>query len=430
MTTSVFPGILAKPRVSTRIFGLVGFGVAVLAVLAIVNKTMLVELAEGEARQSAITESAGLALHIEEAFVVMEAAAGDFANLKDEAAIARYEAAAAKASERISRLEGQELGAEQTETLASIAATAQRHTAAFGELVAKTKELGLTEKQGVEGALRKAVHGVEEALKTRQKNSDGLSLEVTNRLLIKMLMMRRHEKDYMLRGNSEKYMGRIRKREAEFLEILDGAPFLAQEKEDFKALLQAYVSGVLAFAESADRRAAVLATVRQETANATPLTNAIVEALEARLAQEQMLFRQQTERFETTEWIMIGIAALVFAVIGWLIARSIVAPLREMRDNITGLADNDVSIVISNTSLNNEIGDIAKALEVLKANALRQNELEVVAEQAKKLEQAEAEKRLALLGMAERVESETRSLVDQVSVKAERMVDDAAEMTK
>ena len=108
--------LLAKPKVSTRIFGLVGFGVAVLAVVAVVNKMMLAELAEGEARQSAITESAGLALHIEEDFVVMEAAAGDFANLKDETAIERYETAAADAKDRISRLEGQELGAEQAET--------------------------------------------------------------------------------------------------------------------------------------------------------------------------------------------------------------------------------------------------------------------------------------------------------------------------
>ena len=72
------------------------------------------------------------------------------------------------------------------------------HEESFSKLVALNERMGLDEKSGLQGALRSAVHAVEEKLATA--NLDALT--------VKMLMMRRHEKDFMLRG-SDKYIGRI-----------------------------------------------------------------------------------------------------------------------------------------------------------------------------------------------------------------------------
>ena len=72
------------------------------------------------------------------------------------------------------------------------------HAAQFRKVVQLHEQLGLDEKSGLQGALRAAVHEVETKLKEANLES----------LTIKMLMMRRHEKDFMLRG-AEKYVGRI-----------------------------------------------------------------------------------------------------------------------------------------------------------------------------------------------------------------------------
>ena len=66
-------------------------------------------------------------------------------------------------------------------------------------------KLGLNEKLGLTGALRAAVHDIETRLK-----------EINDpRLTIWMLMMRRHEKDFMLRRD-QKYVGELKKTAAEF----------------------------------------------------------------------------------------------------------------------------------------------------------------------------------------------------------------------
>src|SRR5262245_42319560 len=75
----------------------------------------------------------------------------------------------------------------------------------FAAMVDAKRRLGLNENSGLEGALRKSVHAIETKL-------NGLDQP---RLLATMLMMRRHEKDFMLRRDS-KYGGDMKKRASEF----------------------------------------------------------------------------------------------------------------------------------------------------------------------------------------------------------------------
>lgn len=81
----------------------------------------------------------------------------------------------------------------------------------FELLISQARLLGLDEKSGLKGELRSSVHWVESALK-EFGNSDiaqrPTSLDALN---VEMLMLRRHEKDYMLRGD-DKYIGRFQKR--------------------------------------------------------------------------------------------------------------------------------------------------------------------------------------------------------------------------
>ena len=86
---------------------------------------------------------------------------------------------------------------------------AQGYQTTFKEMTDLYVGIGLDEKSGLHGALRKAVHNVEEILK--QQNN----LELNN----VMLMMRRHEKDYLAR-KTDKYVKRMQTRHEEFSQLL------------------------------------------------------------------------------------------------------------------------------------------------------------------------------------------------------------------
>lgn len=68
----------------------------------------------------------------------------------------------------------------------------------FSNVVAAQKLVGFNENDGLQGKLRAAVHSVESKLKAFDQP----------RLAVLMLMMRRHEKDFMLRGD-DKYSDEI-----------------------------------------------------------------------------------------------------------------------------------------------------------------------------------------------------------------------------
>ena len=81
----------------------------------------------------------------------------------------------------------------------------QSYAADFARYVAAETRLGLNETLGLSGSLRAAVHDIEIKLK-----------EIDDpRLTSWMLMMRRHEKDFMLRRDP-KYIGELKKAVGEF----------------------------------------------------------------------------------------------------------------------------------------------------------------------------------------------------------------------
>ena len=82
---------------------------------------------------------------------------------------------------------------EQAEEISSQLAQAEvlvnAYHRAFDDMVATRERMGLTADEGLEGELRSAVHAVETRL--AEYGDDELT--------VKMLMMRRHEKDFMMR---------------------------------------------------------------------------------------------------------------------------------------------------------------------------------------------------------------------------------------
>ena len=111
----------------------------------------------------------------------------------------------------------------------------------FSSLVQAEIKLGLNEKLGLTGSLRGAVHDIESRLK-----------EIDDpRLTSSMLMLRRHEKDFMLRRD-EKYVGELKKTAGDFTKSMAGADIpqatkadIAQKLEKYQADFSVWAAGAL-----------------------------------------------------------------------------------------------------------------------------------------------------------------------------------------
>ena len=109
--------------------------------------------------------------------------------------------------------------------------------------------------------------------------------------------------------------------------------------------------------------------------------------------------------------ILLAILAVV-ALASTTIARSITRPLAEATANMGRLAEGDKSIAVTHTELKSEIGDLARALAVFKQNALEMDRL--AAERAEQDKRAAADKRQAMLTLADSFEQAVRGVVSQV----------------
>ncbi len=122
--------------------------------------------------------------------------------------------------------------------ISSIATSFDNYAAQFEIIADLQQKIGLNEESGLLGSLRASVHNVEEALD--QYKAD--------KLTIIMLMMRRHEKDFLARIDP-KYVARIDDRLAEFGPALTAADSIpAAEKQKIADLMKSYVTDFKALA--------------------------------------------------------------------------------------------------------------------------------------------------------------------------------------
>jgi len=224
----------------------------------------------------------------------------------------------------------------------------------FNNIASIQKSLGLNETLGLQGRLRAAVHDAE----TRLSQFDQI------RLANLMLMMRRHEKDFMLRGE-EKYGDQFDKRRDEFSDALKAAALPDPVRDELAALIKAYGESFLAYSVTQT-------TLNDEVADFALVFQRNRPALDGLVAAAQTEYNAAEARATRTRqiltWtialatILIGLAAVYF---GQRIARAIA----DMTQAMQTLASGDFAVVLPGLGRADEIGDMAQAVETFKLRA-------------------------------------------------------------
>jgi methyl-accepting chemotaxis protein len=293
----------------------------------------------------------------------------------------------------------------------------RKYAADFTNLVGAEIKLGLNETLGLSGALRSAVHDIETKLK-----------EIDDpRLTSWMLMMRRNEKDFMLRRD-QKYVAEIKKSAAEFSKALSAVAIAPPVMAEITAKLATYQKEFAAWAETAQQTAAYDASMMKTFRGFEPVMVEIAQGVE-RLYNEAEAAEAST-RDAVRRWMLIAFALSVILVCGLslLIGRSISNALASMVSAMTRLAGGDVGMVIPGLGRRDEIGEMAGAVEVFKNNMI---EAERLRAQQLEVEKRQAEQRKAdMRQLADAFESAVGEIVETVSSAATELEASADTLTQ
>ncbi len=145
---------------------------------------------------------------------------------------------------------------------------------------------------------------------------------------------------------------------------------------------------------------------------AADVKNAQSETLQAALAATDA----DLSTIEKFAIILASIALLIGIAAAVIIARGITVPVKSMTATMTVLAEGDLEIDVPAQDNRDEIGDMAKAVQVFKENAIRVRHLE--AEQEEQKRRSEAERKAAMKHMADTFEESVGKVVQTVTSAA------------
>jgi len=218
--------------------------------------------------------------------------------------------------------------------------------------------LGLNETLGLEGKLNQSIQAAENKIRTTDLHE----------LTAKVLMMRRHEKDFILRGE-QKYLARIDQRRREFDTLLEGAFLDDAAKGEITELVDDYQAAMREYGSTYLANKADFNTLDQTFRIIEPHLKELFDFAVTGLERAQQRSEEVVETAETTITV-VGLAAIVvFVTLGMMILYSISRPIEALTEATMSLAAGDVTTAVPATGYDDEIGRMAKALETFKANA-------------------------------------------------------------
>lgn len=269
----------------------------------------------------------------------------------------------------------------------------------FRNVVSAQRNLGFNEDDGFQGKLRKAVHAIEQRLADLDQP----------RLTILMLTMRRHEKDFMLRGE-DKEGDQLADREAEFETALAQASLPAEMKSQLLDLIRAYKSSFVSFMVTQQ-------ALNDQADDLGQIYDRISPALAKIMAAADMHSRaaeMQAQQIQRKLIWLIGFATLLVGLLALLFGRRVAKTVASMTAAMRQLGEGRFDVVLPGLGRKDELGEMAAAVELfkLKAREKAQAEIDAKAEQ----DRAAAEQRQAdIARLAGEFETAVGKVIDTVS---------------
>jgi methyl-accepting chemotaxis protein len=274
----------------------------------------------------------------------------------------------------------------------------------FASVIEIRQRLGLTESEGLEGALRKAVQSIE----TRLKDFDDAPLTVT------LLIMRGHEKDFMLRRDT-KYGEELAKRANEFSKAVAANPLMSPtDQKDINSKLSDYERNFSAWMEAANGLGRAQRSTQRAYAAIEPVIEAMIKQVEASFNEMSALNEKAGEATALRMQISIAAVILIVSVIAFFVGRSVSRPLKVMTNVMGELANGNLDIALPGLDRKDEIGAMAVAVDRFRIRAAERAQ-QRAEDKRKEDERLAAEHKAAMVALADQFEGAVGSIVERVS---------------
>jgi len=238
-----------------------------------------------------------------------------------------------------------------------------------------------------------------------------------------MLMMRRHEKDFMLRGD-EKYGDELKKRVGEFTAELAKTELPDDARKEISKLIDSYQASFFAFMAGQSTLAEEAADLAQIYDRMRPALTAVRKAADARLDQ----VKSELATVQHAMLWAICVTILAVALIALLFGRRLSTPLIKMASAMERLANGDLEEAPVRFDRRDEVGTISRALTVFRNKLLENRQL--AADQLKIRESADADRRAAMLRIADGFEHSVGKIIATVSSASSEIEIAAGSLTK
>ncbi|HVI51059.1 MAG TPA: methyl-accepting chemotaxis protein [Candidatus Sulfotelmatobacter sp.] len=183
--------------------------------------------------------------------------------------------------------------------------------------------------------------------------------------------------------------------------------------------LNAYIGDVEQMIPQTDKQAALLKTL---DGIGTAIDAAAQDLEKAATADTARASNDVAEQLSGGHGLILTIslaAVAVGLVLATLIARALARPIASMTHAMERLAQGDKTIAVPALERGDEIGEMAKAVEVFKQNAIAMERMQ--SEQAELKARSEAERRAEMLKLADGFETSVAGVVEHVGSAAQQM---------
>lgn len=340
----------------------------------------------------------------------------DFLLRRDEKYVAQLNAVVTEIHEDLRRLEALGVPSAVATDIRTVNDGITAYHAQFKQVAEDVLAIGLTEEDGLRGKLRTAVHNVEERL-----NEFGPA-----EMLVKMLMMRRHEKDFLLRVDA-KYIGRIDDRRSELKALLDASDINAAARREIEELTAVYVSSFKELAGlilDLDEKTSGLSKI---FADLDPVMQAVADAIQADGTAAIAKADQVVEQTKVIIPASIAVVTLIAAFAGFGVARTINNPILAMTATMGELANGKRDVDVPATDYGNEIGRMAQSVVSFR-DSLR--EADRLAEEQRQAQQKEVERADRLMKRTSAFDTLIQGILTEVGSAVTQMGNTAGSMDK
>ncbi|OPZ78960.1 MAG: putative methyl-accepting chemotaxis protein YoaH [Alphaproteobacteria bacterium ADurb.Bin438] len=138
------------------------------------------------------------------------------------------------------------------------------------------------------------------------------------------------------------------------------------------------------------------------------------------LSQEALVVSEKTAKESSDNIVRISLITIIIAsILAFIIAKGITGPIRKITEVMLTLAGGDKSVEVYGIENEDETGEMARAVEVFKENAIKVDEM--TAEQEKMKAKSEHERKIAMLKMADDFDANVGGVVNIVASTATEM---------